>query len=108
MARRPLPQVLPDLLKNRLIDRPPRGGYRWLHERALSGVVPAEQDAYTLRWSADEDDYPQIAAIIRAAQPASTPSASERVALPAAHPRPGEPAPRAIGRRRAPTLPSAA
>ena len=37
-----------------------------------------------------------------------TSAASERVALPAAYPQPGEPTPRAIGRRRAPTLPSAA
>jgi hypothetical protein len=94
--RIPLSRVLIDLLKERLIEAPLPGGYRRLHGLALNGVIPAEQDPHTLRWSTDEDNLPRIAAIIRADQPAAPHSTSERTA------------PRAAAKRRAPTLPSAA
>jgi hypothetical protein len=98
--RIPISRVLNDLLKKHLIKTPPPGGHRWLHGLVLSGIVPAEQDPHTLRWSTDEDDLPRIAAIICDANPASPRPASERATLPAAHPRPDEPAPRAVARRR--------
>ena len=69
---------------------PPK--YRDCYEAATSACIPAKR--VRGRWYVHPRDYPAIAAVL-------CPRA-EPVALPAA------PAPRAIGRRRAPTLPSAA
>ena len=99
--RIPTSRVLTDLLRKGVIKNPPAGGYRWLHGLVLSGIVPAEQDPHTLRWSVDEDNLPNIAAIILAAQPASTRPTSARTPLPVARPRPGKPAPRAAAPRAA-------
>ena len=79
----------------------PAPEYRDCYTAAASARFPATR--IRGRWYVHPRDYPAIAAVL------CPRAVSTRVVLPAAHPRPGEPAPRAVARRRrTPALTSAA
>lgn len=80
-------------------DEPPPD-YRECYTAAASARFPATR--IRGRWYVHPRDYPAIAAVL------CPRAVSERVVLPASRPRPGEPAPRSTGKRRASALTPAA